>query len=166
MKPNLPSILANSMSPTANPQAASPLNQVTQGSPNFQPGLAPTSSLPTPEKSPATEIRKSAFEHPAMPLHRAFQRRGLNVPPQVQSALQANPMTPQPVSDGVPSVQEPSQAPINPKAEANEIVHSLSERLQHHSKTESKEQDLKKQFVNVLTGMLGSEQPPQQEVGQ
>jgi len=76
--------------------------QVSGSSPNFDPGMTPPVNTPMPEKSPASLLSK----HPH-PVGRAFERRGLPVPPQVEAMLGQNG---QPVPNGMQNPPPAAQA--------------------------------------------------------
>lgn len=109
---------ARSMNIPGNPA----MNQVSATAPTAQPGMMPPAPTPMPDKSPASEIKKT-------PLHGAFERRGMPVPGQLQSP----PSTP---------LADPSQQGANmPVSEAELILKALSSRLGMIGKHESAVRD-------------------------
>jgi|GEM_PF-5905662 len=133
MQPNTPlGQLSQSM------QAGTPeLLQQTGGSPNFSPSLQPPSASPMPEKSPMSGIHGTA-------LHRALQRRGLPIPPQLQPGganVQIDPQTgrqafPKDILNPQPG--EPGTNDALPISEVETIVNALTKHLGHKAKQESK----------------------------
>ncbi len=129
MNPSLMSQLTAGMA-----QGTSPMNTVTPGAPTYQPSLVPPQNTPMPDKSPTS----------AMHLHNAFQRRGLPIPPQLQTQATAQPSVSQggsqvtlPVED-----QNPQQAGVQvPVGEAELIIKALTSRLQMLGKHESAVRD-------------------------
>lgn len=140
MNPSLQSLLTQSMQP-----GGSPLNSVTAGSPNFDPGLAPPPGVPMPDKSPASMIGNLQSSYPA--LHTALQKQGITygnqqnltnftpVIPGVNTAAQEeNHITiPGNVKDLAPG-KAGTQVTMT---EAEKIVKVLSDRLAHKSKMEA-----------------------------
>lgn len=109
-------------------QAGTPeISQVSGGSPNFDPSLVAPQNTPMGDKSPASEIHET-------PLHRALKRRGISIPPQLQSQTAPTPgMTTLPIQDesAQPGVQVPT-------SEAELIIKALTKRMDHHSKVTEK----------------------------
>jgi hypothetical protein len=102
---------------------SSPMDQVTPGSPMFQPGMTPPQQAPMPNKS--------------FHLQKAFQRRGMPMPPQVaqmdtQQPPQATPQSGQPPQPAV------TQQPQVPLSEAELIIKAMAKHLDHKGKMEAK----------------------------
>lgn len=124
--PSLMSMLSSGMA-----QGNSPLNQVQQGSPNFDPSLQTPPNAPMPQKSPVSMMRLSnAANQRGVDLSQHPQMMGAQAP-----APAAQPQQPQmtlPVQDQNPE-QSGTQVPLS---EAELILKAMDSRLKHLSKHE------------------------------
>ena len=110
-------------------QGTPALGQVTGQSPNFQPQLQPPAPSPMPDKSPASMIPKTA-------LHRAFERRGKQIPPQLQNLGVGSNMPPSAAPQATGSTQPPQGVNV-PVSEAELIIKALTSRLKTVGEHES-----------------------------
>lgn len=112
--------------------------QVSGTSPAFQPSLQPPPTSPMPEKSPASEITETA-------LHRAFKRRQMPLPAQLQPTGEMAGQNGLPVSHPVSNMppngmqNDPSQPqPEVPMSEVELILKAMGTHIKHKDKMEEK----------------------------